>query len=158
MKRTHHEKLLCANISQIHSSGAKKTAHSQAKLVGAATRTQGVLPKRACLRGQSIPVKLLADSEWTRRDSNPIHRQAIRPVRFDTHRTPSLFQIGGFNLLELAIMQSEIIRQVVVPPILLPSVICLGISPVRLEVAEPLRSDCDRTVALLQQPTCLAPD
>lgn len=116
--------------AKFHNFCAKKMALSQAKLVGAATRTQGDLPKRACLRGQSIPVKLLADSEWTRRDSNPNDRQAKRLVRFDTHRTPSLFQIGGFNLFDLAIVQSEINWQVVVPPILLLSVICLGISPV----------------------------
>lgn len=77
---------------------------------------------------------LLADSKWTRRDSNPSHRNCpLAFVRFDTHRTPQQFSISEFRFSiwrnerqsKIINRKSKITRQVVVPPILFYSVICL---------------------------------
>ncbi len=98
------------------------------------------LPLRASLRGpRTLPfaarsAALLTDSEWTRRDSNPGHRKSSSAlIRFDTHRTPAKdfrFPPYAVRLLAesgtIAKQKSKIVWQVVVPPILLISVICLG--------------------------------
>jgi len=67
---------------------AQKKALPKRHWSGAASRTAGVLPIHASLRGSAGPVLLLADSNGTRRDSNPILERAQTRFQFDTYRTP----------------------------------------------------------------------
>lgn len=102
-----------------------------------------------------------SDSEWTRRESNPVHRTcALALARFDTNLTPiPTTQISKAKTVPPEIC--SIIQHAVVPPILFYSVICLA----RREItsfAGRRYLPWDGTAAtgsrpIGAQPTCLAP-